>query len=408
MIATMMLPMARQAGVRSGIAWGTVAPAIASCVFALVIMLTPDSPALVRLLGGAVGALSLFAAVTGQRNRNSRVAASSGTEAAAVAGGATAEDRRRDDQSAVPSDGHPGTGQDMQTAMRLFGSTIIDQVDSSVSVVLQENHQMREVANEMATAAAQATDQFQNAMSRAVDAENGIEQLNIVSGELTGSIQLIAAEIKNSIAIVQDATAQAATTRACVETMATLSHSVSKVVKMIDNIARQTRMLALNATIEAARAGDAGKGFAVVANEVKQLAHQTAEATQVIGQKIAEMAGMVTQSVEALQALVGTIASVDAASASIGRAINEQQSMGERVSTSLETMSSAVATLSRELREAAQIAANSGMLSDLVLETANSVDGNMSALKQKLIDIGTGMGSLPPASASPDGRNTGT
>jgi methyl-accepting chemotaxis protein len=151
-------------------------------------------------------------------------------------------------------------------------------------------------------------------------------------------------------------------------------------------------MLALNATIEAARAGDAGKGFAVVASEVKQLANQTAEATQVIGEKIAQMTGMVTESVESLQALVGTIESVDAASGSIGRAITDQESLVERVSSSLEGMSGAVFALSREIREAAQIAANSEMLSEVVLETANSVDGLMSGLKGKLEEIGSGMG----------------
>jgi methyl-accepting chemotaxis protein len=150
--------------------------------------------------------------------------------------------------------------------------------------------------------------------------------------------------------------------------------------------------LALNANIEAARAGETGKGFAVVANEVKHLARQTADATQVIGQKIGEMANMVAESVTSLQALVGTIASVDAASGSIGRAITEQESLAERVSSNLESMRAAVFTLSREIREAAQIASNSGMLSEVVLETADSVDGHMSALKQKLADIGAGMG----------------
>jgi len=149
----------------------------------------------------------------------------------------------------------------------------------------------------------------------------------------------------------------------------------------------------LNANIEAARAGEAGKGFAVVANEVKQLAHQTAEATSTIGQKIAEMTGMVAESVEALQALVGTIANVDAASGSMGKAIVEQESLAARVSTNLESMREAVFTLSREIREAAQIASNSGMLSEIVLETANTVDGHMGALKRKLEDIGAGMGS---------------
>jgi methyl-accepting chemotaxis protein len=80
--------------------------------------------------------------------------------------------------------------------------------------------------------------------------------------------------------------------------MAALSRTVSEVTQLIDAIARQTRMLALNANIEAARAGEAGKGFAVVANEVKQLSHQTADATHTIGQKIGEMTGMVAESVE--------------------------------------------------------------------------------------------------------------
>jgi methyl-accepting chemotaxis protein len=176
-----------------------------------------------------------------------------------------------------------------------------------------------------------------------------------------------------------------------VETMTTLSRTVSDATAMIDAIARQTRMLALNANIEAARAGEAGKGFAVVANEVKQLAHQTADATHTIGQKIAEMNGMVAESVASLQALVGKIANVDEVSGSIGQAIIEQESLATRVASNLESMRDAVFTLSREIREAAQIASNSGMLSEIVLETANSVDGHMSELKKKLEDIGAGM-----------------
>jgi methyl-accepting chemotaxis protein len=229
-------------------------------------------------------------------------------------------------------------------------------------------------------------------MARSDEAEAGIEQLSAFGIELSGSIQTVGSEVKRSIEVVKDATTHAGITRRCVETMATLSQAVSDVTKMIDGIARQTRLLALNASIEAARAGEAGKGFAVVANEVKQLAHQTAEATHVIGQKIAEMTGTVVESVESLRTLVDTIASVDAVSNSIGSAIIEQEGVIGRVSSSLESMRSAVFALSREIREAAQIASNSGMLSELVLETASSVDGHMSALKKKLEDIGAGMG----------------
>jgi methyl-accepting chemotaxis protein len=371
--------------------WVMIGSAIASAAGGLAIMLSPDAPALVRLLGAGVSGISLFGALASRWARID-LARALRREKSAVSEDAAAESAAGGARTAALDAAHPGTAQDLQTAMRLFGSAIVDQVDTSVKMVLGENRQMRDMAAEMATAAAQAKDQFKIAMSRSADAEGGIEQLNAFSSELSGSILVIGSEVKRSIEIAKDATAQAAGTRSCVEAMATLSRGVSDVVKMIDDIARQTRMLALNATIEAARAGDAGKGFAVVASEVKQLANQTAEATQVIGEKIAQMTGMVTESVESLQALVGTIESVDAASGSIGRAITDQESLVERVSSSLEGMSGAVFALSREIREAAQIAANSEMLSEVVLETANSVDGLMSGLKGKLEEIGSGMG----------------
>jgi methyl-accepting chemotaxis protein len=355
-----------------------IAPAClaASLACGLVIMLAP--PAAAPMLGGVVTVLSLVAGFGLRRTAPPAKPPDVKTTAAP-------------EPSYQLHDQHQGTTRDMQTAMGLFGAAIVDQVETAIGTVMEENRQMREMAGEMSTASTQAQDQFQIAMGRAVEAEAGIEQLSTFSAELRGSIQLIGDEVKRSTAIINDATMQAAATRSYMETMATLSRAVSKVITMIDAIAAQTRMLALNATIEAVRAGDAGAGFAVVANEVKQLARQTAEATQVIGLKIGEMNGMVVQSVESLRALVGTIASVDEASASIGQAVSQQEDSVLRVSSSLGSMRDAVFVLSREFREAAQIAANSGMLSDMVLETASSVDGLMTGLKGKLVDIGSGM-----------------
>jgi methyl-accepting chemotaxis protein len=354
-----------------------LAPALASILGGVTIAVWPETPLLVRLLGAGVGAISLFVVFAGVRRRPAQFD---------TTGGYASGDCLPSPEAAVPI---VDTSLERQAAMRLIGSAIVEKVNTSVSTVMHENHQMREMASEMATASAQAKEQFKKSTAFATETEAGVEQLHACSSELSGSIQLIAVEIERSTAIVKDATMQAATTRDCISTMATLSAAVSDVTKIIDSIAGQTRMLALNATIEAARAGEAGRGFAVVASEVKELAHRTAEATQLIGQKIAQMTGVVTQSVEVLQTLVNTVTSVDAASQSIAHIVINQQSLSGRVSTSLESLRGGVVTLSREIREAAQIAANSEMLSEMVLETANVVDGHMTGLMGGLADIDT-------------------
>ncbi len=296
----------------------------------------------------------------------------------------------------VPESSNRGTARDMETAMRLFGSVIVDQVNTSVNTVLAENDGMRGMAKEMAAASAQAKDQFKIALVGAEDAETAIHQLHACSSELTRSIEVIGSEVRRSIGIVRDGTAQADVTKSCVETMAVLAAGVSEVVELIDRVAFQSQILAFNAAVEAARAGESGRGFAVVALEMKQLSVQTSDATRVIEQKIGHMTDMVKQSVASLQTLVATIGNVDVASASIGRAVAEQVDLGARVSTSLDSMRTAFLALSREFREAAQLAANGGMLSEIVLETANSVDKLMVGLKGKLENIGAG---LEPASA---------
>ena len=95
-------------------------------------------------------------------------------------------------------------------------------------------------------------------------------------------------------------------------------------VKLISDIAGQTNLLALNATIEAARAGDAGRGFAVVASEVKALANQTAQATDEISSKVAEMQTATSKSVEAIQGITGTIRRINEIATAIAAAMEQQ------------------------------------------------------------------------------------
>jgi methyl-accepting chemotaxis protein len=287
------------------------------------------------------------------------------------------------------------TALDLQTAMRLFGSAIMDQVESSVSTVSKKNLEMREMAAEMTVGSTHSMAQFQLATKRTSEAEAGMEELKGFSSELEVSTGVIGSAVKTSTDTVKFATDQAAVTRNCVEAMTTLAEAVSSAVASIEQISWQTRLLSLNALIEAARAGPSGKGFAVVANEVRSLAGQTEQATKLIEGSIGEMSGMVAKSVEALHALVETIDRVEVSNTSIARAVLDQEGLAGRVSSSSKSMHEAVSMLSAEIREAAQLASNSGILSEIVVETADSVDGIMLELKSNLAEIGSGM--LPVA-----------
>ncbi len=374
--------------------------ALASCAGALSIVFTPGVPLLARLLGAAAAVAAGLSATLPVRSPGLAPVIRFAPTLVAPAPPPKPPEPEPEPPHVLIAPPEPlapleeateGTAKDMQTALGLLGAAILDQVETSVRTVLQENYEMREVAREMATGASEAEAQFKTTMSRTEAAAAGFGQLNTISGELAGSIRAIGTAVRNSIATVKDATAQAATTRQCMEAMATLSDAVSKAIEVIDHIARQTRMLAINALIETARAGEAGRGFAVVAGEVRTLANQTAAATQTIGEKIQQMNAMVTRSVDSLHALAGTIATVDSSNESIATVIVAQENLADRVAESSRSMQAAVASLAKEIREAAQLASNSGMLSEMVLETANSVDNHMGKLKTSLQEIGIGM-----------------
>src|SRR5205823_2475962 len=134
----------------------------------------------------------------------------------------------------------------------------------------------------------------------------------------------ISRQVQESARIANDAVQQAQQTDARINQLSTAAGRIGDVIKLITAIAEQTNLLALNATIEAARAGEAGRGFAVVASEVKQLAAQTAKATDEIATQIAGMQTATQDSVAAIKEIGTTIGRISSIASSIAAAVEEQ------------------------------------------------------------------------------------
>ncbi len=168
--------------------------------------------------------------------------------------------------------------------------------------------------------------------------DNATENLNSVATaatQLTASINEIAQQVSASTQMTGQAVREATDTAQQVANLADAARRIGDVVGLINAIASQTNLLALNATIEAARAGDAGKGFAVVASEVKQLANQTAKATEEIASQINQMQSATNETSRAIGAITDTIAKMDTVASAIATAVEEQQASTSEIARAI-------------------------------------------------------------------------
>ena len=212
-----------------------------------------------------------------------------------------------------------------------------------------------------------ASDQFSSASQQiSSNSEETTAQANVVSTatehvsqnlqtvatgaeEMSSTIKDIAKNAGEAARVASEAVRAAQVTNASISKLGESSAQIGQVMKVITSIAQQTNLLALNATIEAARAGEAGKGFAVVANEVKELAKQTAKATEDISHKIGAIQQDTRRAVEA----IGTISAV----------INQINDISNTIATAVEEQSATTNEMSRNVSEAAR---GSGEISENV------------------------------------------
>jgi methyl-accepting chemotaxis protein len=186
---------------------------------------------------------------------------------------------------------------------------------------------------------------------------------------MTTTIRSIVSSAHEAANIATNAVQTAQTANVNVSDLGASSAEIGEVIKVITSIAQQTNLLALNATIEAARAGEAGKGFAVVANEVKELAKQTAQATEDISRKITAIQTSTQRAVEAIGTIGGVISKVNNISGAIATAVEEQ-------STTTNDMTRSIADAAKG---SAEITRNIEGVAGAVRSTSSSAQGSQRA-----------------------------
>ena len=144
--------------------------------------------------------------------------------------------------------------------------------------------------------------------------------------QMVETIREISGYANQTASLAMETEKEMQTTSESVKKLDESSRVIERVVELIRNLADQTNLLALNATIESARAGEAGKGFAVVANEVKELAKQTADATESIDQSVSEIRGLISESVQSAGRVSESIRSVNESMSSVAQAVEQQSS----------------------------------------------------------------------------------
>jgi len=289
-------------------------------------------------------------------------------------------DRLRSEQEAQKSRSEAERKRLMNDLATHFEGTVkavVSQV-SSAATQMQGNSQALSASAEegraQATSVAATTEQT----------SANVQTVAASSEQMAASIGEITRQVNDSAVIARRAAEHAETTNATIQALAEQARTIGDVVQLINSIASQTNLLALNATIEAARAGEAGKGFAVVASEVKNLANQTAKATEDISAQIGAMQQATGSAVGAISEITRTIGEINQISTTIAAAIEEQDAATREIARNIQQAAEGTQEISLNIGGVQQAAEGTGKAAVDVLTAAQELLDNSRQLSSEV------------------------
>ena len=246
-------------------------------------------------------------------------------------------------------------------------------VSGIVGTVARAAAELQETARIMTAAASNTATQSASVAAAAGAAATNVGTVAAAAEQLGTSVQEIGRQVAGSTRLTQSAVGEAESTTGLVADLAGAADKIGAVVSLIASIAEQTNLLALNATIEAARAGAAGRGFAVVAAEVKELASQTARATDDIASQVARIQGSTRDAVGAIDGIGTRIREISAVATAIAAAIEEQGVATREIVRNVSEAASGTGAVRGNIASVAGAAEETGTAANQVLSSASAL-----------------------------------